>query len=321
MSEYESVHQKILSWYECNGRKDLPWRTLKEEIPYRVYISEIMLQQTQVKTALPYFYRFIQRFPDLESLSQVGEDEVLLYWQGLGYYSRAKNILKTAQICAQKYQGKLPDDFDRLLKLPGIGEYTAGAILCFGFKKSCSFWDGNIRRLLCRFFGIKISNKKILDDRAKSFLNTQNSYDHNQALLDLGALVCVPKNASCHLCPLQDFCQGKDNPAIYDQRQKMVYEDLALHFGIYINQDKIAMLRDSKSHSLFGFPEIAPTDQKSFLQLKHSRTKYRIRAYLYHIEKQPSFTQMIPLDQTHCYPMSALSLKILKKIQQDTSLT
>lgn len=164
----KQIHENILDWYELNGRKDLPWRNLNgENAPYEVYISEIMLQQTQVKTVLDrYYYPFLQKFPTLYSLSIAKIEDVLLLWRGLGYYSRARNLLESARIC----KTRLPDNINELKKLPGIGEYTAGAIACFGFNQAVSFVDGNIKRVLLRFFALENPKEKELQKYAQILL-------------------------------------------------------------------------------------------------------------------------------------------------------
>ncbi|MDX5764147.1 hypothetical protein SIK57_19525, partial [Clostridioides difficile] len=157
-----------------------------------------MLQQTQVKSVLERFYfPFLQKFPTLESLANANEDELLKAWQGLGYYTRARNLKKAALECVDKFGAKLPKDVEDLKKLSGIGAYTAGAIACFGYDQKVSFVDGNIRRVLSRLFALENPSMKELEKRAKELLNLNHAFDHNQALLDIGALVCVGKNAKC----------------------------------------------------------------------------------------------------------------------------
>ncbi len=182
------VQQRILEWYEKNGRKELPWRNLKRDgsEAYGVYVSEIMLQQTQVSRVLETFYfPFLKRFPTLQALNNAQESEVLFLWQGLGYYSRARNMRKCAQICVKDYGANLPANVQSLKQLPGIGSYTAGAIACFGFGESVGFVDSNIKRLFARLFALQNPSQKELESLAQRLLNKSASFNHNQALLDL----------------------------------------------------------------------------------------------------------------------------------------
>lgn len=309
---FEKQHKALLQWYDVCGRKHLPWRNLGfVNGSYGVYISEIMLQQTQVSSVLGYYERFLQRFPTLHSLSLASEDEVLVLWAGLGYYSRAKNLLKTAKILKEA----LPNTKEALLKLPGIGEYTAGAILCFGFGQSVAFFDTNIKRFLMRFFALQNPKEKQLQEFAQKFLNTKDSFNHNQALLDLGALVCIASNPRCNICPLYDFCQGKNDISKYTLKKQISYEQIQMHLGIFEQNGRVAMLRDEKWNHLFSFPEISPKDRQAFATLKHTRTKYKIQVLLYHLSAQPTDTQMIERDSEK-YPMSSLSLKVLKVLEK-----
>ncbi|WP_201460238.1 A/G-specific adenine glycosylase, partial [Campylobacter jejuni] len=242
--ELEKLQENLLLWYEKNGRKTLPWRNLQSQNcdeslkhidrAYGVYISEIMLQQTQVKSVLERFYfPFLQKFPTLESLANANEDELLKAWQGLGYYTRARNLKKAALECVDKFGAKLPKDVEDLKKLSGIGAYTAGAIACFGYDQKVSFVDGNIRRVLSRLFALENPSMKELEKRAKELLNLNHAFDHNQALLDIGALVCVGKNAKCRICPLYDFCQGKFHTELYPRAKKILYESLNLNLFLF----------------------------------------------------------------------------------------
>ena len=201
-------HQDLLFWYRKNARR-LPWRGTAD--PYLIWVSEIMLQQTRVETVIPYFQRWISDFPDLQSLAEADEDQVLNLWEGMGYYQRAHNLHRAAKMIAEIYQGKMPRDLKSLKDLPGIGPYTAGAIASIGFGEKTPLIDGNIRRIFCRFFNIStpIQDKEteaLLWQIAADLLPDQNVGDFNQALMELGALVCLPKNPSCSGCPLQAAC-------------------------------------------------------------------------------------------------------------------
>ncbi|MFU8788596.1 MAG: A/G-specific adenine glycosylase [Methylobacter sp.] len=202
--------QKILAWFDQHGRKDLPWQ--QELTPYRVWLSETMLQQTQVATVIPYFNAFVARFPDVASLAAAPVDEVLQLWAGLGYYARARNLHKTAQIVAE--QGRFPDTLDALLALPGIGLSTAGAILSIAFNSSQPILDGNVKRVLARFKAVSgwpgnsAINKQLWAISA-DLTPIGRVADYTQAMMDLGATVCTRSKPACPLCPLHDACLAR----------------------------------------------------------------------------------------------------------------
>lgn len=199
----------LLSWFDGHGRKNLPWQLPRS--PYRVWISEIMLQQTQVQTVIPYFTRFISRFPTLTDLANASEDEVLSLWSGLGYYSRARNIHHTAKIINEHHQGNFPMTLERLEDLPGIGPSTAAAILSQAFNQPTAILDGNVKRVLTRFFRIQgwteqAAVKRRLWELAQQCMPKERCADYTQAIMDLGALCCTNKKPNCLNCPLQQNC-------------------------------------------------------------------------------------------------------------------
>ena len=210
---------RLLAWYRRNART-LPWRGHPD--PYAVWISEIMLQQTRVETVIPYFQRWMDRFPTIRALAGSSEQNVLKLWEGLGYYSRARNLHKAAKILVEKYDGKLPRDLDVLRGLPGIGRYTVGAIASMAFGLDEPTLDGNIRRVLARVFNISLpanssAGQKSLWDLAARYLPRHRAGDYNQALMDLGATICLPKNPCCLICPLMELCEARLK-GIQDQR-------------------------------------------------------------------------------------------------------
>ncbi len=201
----------LLSWYANNARQ-LPWRD--QNNPYSTWVSEIMLQQTRVETVIPYFERWMRLFPTIRTLASAPLGEILAAWEGLGYYSRAQNIHKAAGIVVEKYAGELPVDTKKLKSLPGIGRYTAGAIASIAFGLDEPALDGNIRRVLARVFNVSEpaqspTGERILWGLAKANLPPGRAGDYNQALMDLGALVCTPRAPGCPSCPLFDQCQAR----------------------------------------------------------------------------------------------------------------
>lgn len=201
--------ERVLSWFIQHGRKDLPWQ--QDKTPYRVWVSEIMLQQTQVKTVIPYYHRFMQRFSDVNALADAPQDEVLHHWTGLGYYARARNLHKAAQIVRDDYQGLFPTDIEKVIALPGIGRSTAAAILSIASAQSHSILDGNVKRVLARYFAVDgwPGNKKVEDilwQHADSLTPQHNTDEYTQAMMDLGATICTRSKPSCDFCPLQNGC-------------------------------------------------------------------------------------------------------------------
>lgn len=203
--------QRLLHWFDRHGRKDMPWQINKT--PYRVWVSEIMLQQTQVKTVIPYYLRFMARFPDIQDLADASEDDVLHLWTGLGYYSRARNLLKTAKIVSAHFHGQFPDTLDELIQLPGIGHSTAGAILSIAFGQRATILDGNVKRVLARVHHITapINQKQteaVLWEQAVRYTPKTRAADYTQAIMDLGATVCTRSKPTCPACPLRTRCEA-----------------------------------------------------------------------------------------------------------------
>jgi A/G-specific adenine glycosylase len=203
-----NLSDELIKWYNVNKR-DLPWRNSTDA--YVIWLSEIILQQTRVEQGLPYFYRFVEKYPTVSSFAAADEGDILRLWQGLGYYSRGRNMLKTARIIQEQYNGKFPDRFDQLIKLTGIGEYTAAAISSFSSNEARAVVDGNVYRVLSRFFGIdepinSTTGKKIFQSLANELLNPQHPGLHNQAMMEFGAMLCKPKNPACGICPVSQGC-------------------------------------------------------------------------------------------------------------------
>jgi A/G-specific adenine glycosylase len=199
---------ELVQWY-LENKRDLPWRNTTNA--YIIWLSEIILQQTRVEQGLPYFNRFLERYPDVSSFAAADEDEVLKLWQGLGYYSRGRNMLKTARLVQEQYHGVFPNSYNELIKLKGIGEYTAAAIASFSANEAKAVVDGNVYRVLARYLGIyepinSTTGKKTFQNFANDFLNKKNPALHNQAMMEFGAMLCKPKNPGCGICPVHLNC-------------------------------------------------------------------------------------------------------------------
>ena len=205
---------RLLNWYR-NKKRTLPWRVPNPD-PYMVWVSEIMLQQTRVETVIPYFEKWMRLFPNIHALAGATEHDVLNTWEGLGYYSRARNLHKAAKIVVNQHAGEVPRDLEALRKLPGIGRYTLGAIASIAFDMDVPALDGNIRRVYARVFDIvepadSPAGDKSLWKLAKDHLPKGQAGDYNQALMDLGATICLPKNPRCLICPLMKMCKAREN--------------------------------------------------------------------------------------------------------------
>ncbi|MBS0358364.1 MAG: A/G-specific adenine glycosylase [Proteobacteria bacterium] len=237
----------ILKWFDKQGRKDLPWQ--KNRTAYHVWLSEIMLQQTQVTTVIAYFERFIKKFPTIQSLALADINEVLHLWTGLGYYARARNLHKTAQMVVEKYQGKFPKDILLLQELPGIGRSTAGAILAQAYQLPEPILDGNVKRVLTRFHAIredvtKAPTLKKLWDIAIEYTPQIRVTDYTQAIMDLGALICTRTKPQCSQCPLHTHCQA------YALNQQTEYPKKNIRKLKPIRQTQFLLIRNTKKEFL-----------------------------------------------------------------------
>jgi len=250
------IAARLLNWYHHLGR-DLPWRV--QASPYRTWISEIMLQQTRVETVIPYFESWMERFPDIHSLAEASEEEVLRLWEGLGYYSRARNLHAAAKEIVQEYHGLMPDDRRKLEKLPGIGRYTAAAITSIAFGLDEVALDGNVRRVLARLFDVSLPSRSneatnLFRDIAEGLLPHGQAGDFNQAMMDLGALICTPRSPLCMRCPLNDLCQAY-RLGVQDSRPVMSARPKIPHYNVtaaVIQRDGKFLIARRPSEGLLG---------------------------------------------------------------------
>ncbi len=252
----------LLRWYRRRGR-DLPWR--RDPTPYRVWLSEVMLQQTQVKTVLPYFERFLKTYPSLGDLARADPAEALSLWAGLGYYSRARNLLRAARAIDQRHGGVFPSDYQAALQLPGVGRYTAGAVLSIAYGKPLPILDGNIRRLFSRYLrldGDPASHERglwrLLEELAADPAVAPEISDFNQALMEIGALVCTPRRPSCPECPLEGACLARRS-GLVDQlpraRPKPVVRTLEFVAAVIVREGRHLMKESSGEPFPRGFRE------------------------------------------------------------------
>ncbi len=312
MEDIKQFHKNLLSWYKKCGRDHLPWRNTDDI--YHIYISEIMLQQTQVNRVMSEFYpNFLEKFPTLEILANSPIDEVLASWSGLGYYSRARNIHKTANECPNQ----LPNEMSELLKLPGIGRYTASAICSFGYHQDVSVVDTNIARVLKRYCGLIEVKDEVVWSNADKLLNHKEPRSHNLALMDLGSMVCTPTNPKCGECPFTETCKGKDDPELYTKKKKTVYESMDLFFAICIKDNQIALTKSTGKmyKGMLVLPSTDPIDENFLTTYKHSYTKYRLTVNLYKVEELDDDEIIwVNIEDIDTLPISTLTKKGLLKI-------
>lgn len=255
------LSERLLAWYTRNARR-LPWREqpgAQAHRAYAVWVSEIMLQQTRVETVIPYYTRWMELFPTLASLAQASQSEVLQAWEGLGYYSRARNLHRAAQLVMQEYSGEIPGGPDLLRRLPGVGRYTAAAIASIAFGADMAALDGNIRRVLARIFDVSIparspEGESRLWELAQEHLPAGRAGEYNQALMDLGSLICTPRLPACERCPLAEICQAR-LLGVQEQRPVKLPRRAQPHYIVtaaVIHQDGVVLIAQRPPDGLLG---------------------------------------------------------------------
>jgi len=321
------VTKKILNWYDLNKRT-LPWRknVSLEKRQYYTLVSEFMLQQTQVATVIPYFNRFIENNPDLKSLAKVQNKKLIKLWEGLGYYSRARNLKKTAQAIIKKFKGKLPDNFEDLILLPGIGNYTASAILAIAFNKPYIPLDGNIERVLKRYLYLK-KEKDIQKDnliKKKSIFGiSSRSSDYAQALMELGALICKPINPLCTQCPISKKCKSLQKKDFNLTKSIKKNKDKYFILKVYKKNQRYLLIRNTKFNflknlTIFPMEELSkPKNFNENLNFKMSNMNMNIKIqYLRNSRKfqSPYWIDEKKLDN---YMLPSFTKKIMKYLERN----
>ncbi len=310
-----ALHSRLLPWFATSGRHDLPWQ--QPITPYRVWVSEIMLQQTQVATVIPYFKRFMARFPTIADLASAPLDDVLHHWAGLGYYARARNLHRSAQLLQQHYNGQFPTTLLDMMILPGIGRSTAGAILSLALQQPHPILDGNVKRVLARTHAIDTwpgekHTQQQLWELATHYTPTQaeQAATYTQAIMDLGATVCKRVNPVCSSCPLHDICRGQTTPTVFPGRKpKKCLPTKHTHFVILQLDTDTVLLVQRPNHGIWGglwcFPEcntddiadwvqytydVQPTQVTPFAKFRHTFSHYHlaIQASVVTLEKTPT---------------------------------
>ena len=354
----ELLYQKLGEWYEQNHRI-LPWRETDD--PYKIWISEIILQQTRVAQGMEYYHRLVTRFPDIQSLADAQEDEVLLYWQGLGYYSRARNLHKAAQLMknheifhqakgekegdeAMRRKVKGEEIFAALKSMPGVGDYTAGAIASFAFNLPYPALDGNVYRVLSRLYDCEIvfdttQGKKHFRQLAEELLDREHPRLFNSAIMELGALHCVPTAPDCHTCPLNTWCKALANNTVEllpVRKPRPKVRDRYLEYTIYITPEKTTLIHQRKGNDiwkhLYEFPvqEILSLEDahsgysleakgEKILELTHvlSHQKLHARFVIKKVPELPEIpdTLVVNLSELDNYAFSRLTLNAIEKFE------
>ena len=334
--------ERLLAWFDVHGRSDLPWQHPRTR--YRVWISEIMLQQTQVTTVIGYFSKFIEQFPDLESLAQAPLDDVLAQWSGLGYYARARNLHKAAQIACEHHDGQLPDTFEDLIALPGIGRSTAGAILAQADGQRHAILDGNVKRVLARHEAVagwpgQTQVAKTLWAASERYTPETRVADYTQGIMDLGATLCTRSRPSCEACPVSDTCQAFASASVSEypgKKPKKAKPQRHVHMLVHQRRSDSAVLLTRRPAEgiwggLWSFAEVErdtdiPTRAERLPALTHKFTHFDLHIQPWRIEQRAS--QVADDDATRWVKRDELSTvgvprpveKILESLQSTRSL-
>jgi A/G-specific adenine glycosylase len=352
------LSSRLLRWYRKNKRT-LPWRDNPD--PYAVWVSEIMLQQTRVEAVIPYFERWMRLFPDIRALASASEHDVLHAWEGLGYYSRARNLHKAAKIVVEQYNGEIPRHLEELRKLPGIGRYTAGAIASIALHMNVSALDGNIKRVYARIFDIDEPvdspiGEKILWRLADENLPKGNAGDYNQALMDLGATICLPQRPRCLICPVMQLCKARQNGTQEARPVKTLKKDVPHYVhaaGVVIKRGRV-LLAQRPSKGLLGgmweFPNARVNgnpakelgkalktvynlglrvkrgadsqNKKALGAIQHTYSHFKVTVYAYECEllslSKDQHLKWVSLSELDDYPMGKIDRQIAHRITEQT---
>lgn len=310
----------LLRWYDAN-RRDLPWRRTHD--PYRIWISEIMLQQTRVAVVIERYRRFLRRFPSVRSLARAKENSVLAEWSGLGYYRRARNLHAAARVVMRERAGQFPRSVEELRTLPGVGRYTAAAVASIAFAEPVAVVDGNVDRVLGRVFKVRMSGEKAWS-AAQELLETQRPGDFNQAVMELGATICLPGQPLCGECPVRKFCKtrGRDQ----SRKLKPPQHNREIAYLLARREDSVLLARRPASYSLmpgmWELPEVIRkrSHTRPLFSLKHSITVTNYRVHVVASQRakasptrRPVPSQWVSLSKLSEVPLTGLAAKILRR--------
>lgn len=301
----DNFYLLIGDWYRQNKR-NLPWRETND--PYKIWLSEVLLQQTRVDQGMDYYHKFVRNYPTVDDLASASEEQVLKDWQGLGYYSRARNLHASSKMIAQELNSKFPENYNSILQLKGVGSYTAAAIASIAFNEQVAVVDGNVYRVLSRLFDLDLpidstEGKKKFNELANKLLPSTDPGLYNQAVMELGALVCTPRNPGCENCPVSDHCLAKANQTILERpvkSKKTKVRKRYFHYLVYSNATQLVLKKRLEKDiwlNMYDFPVIESKNDKtpefdqnpnhSFGPLKHVLSHQHIFAYFYHFNSMP----------------------------------
>lgn len=303
----ESFSHRVLLWFDQHGRKNLPWQ--RDHDAYKIWVSEIMLQQTRVETVIPYYEKFMQRFPDVSKLAESNVDEVLHHWTGLGYYARARNLHKAAKQICTMHAGKFPQNIDQVIDLPGIGRSTAAAVLALSFDQPHAILDGNVKRVLARYCAIEgwpgtRDVEQQLWQHAESLLPAKSFAEYTQAMMDLGATLCTRSKPCCDACPVQENClafaQQRQNELPTPKPSKKIPQREIVVAIIQNNEDGSVWLEKRPPTGIWGglysFPEFENTDKYEVWLNKQTK------AFLYKSQSLPVISHTFSHFRLHMHP-------------------
>ena len=316
----QSFANKVIEYYERHGRKHLPWQQSND--PYPIWLSEVMLQQTQVTTVIPYFEKFIVELPTVKHLAEASDDKVMSLWSGLGYYSRARNLHKAAKMVMQQFAGEFPKQQEQLEQLPGVGRSTAGAIASFAFGQPTAILDGNVKRVLARCYTIQgwPGHGKVLKElwyRAEQNTPKHSTAKYNQAMMDIGALICTRSSPKCEKCPLSERCLAlkQDQIALFPgKKAKKERPSKAVYWLVQINNGSV-LLYKRQPHGIWGglwsLPEIeqqetAPEHMEELAPFVHKFSHYDLHIQPLLVEKSPNIGIM-ETAQSDWFSMSTIA--------------
>jgi A/G-specific adenine glycosylase len=312
MQPVKNFAPRVLAWFDEHGRKSLPWQ--ENKTPYRVWISEIMLQQTQVTTVIPYYHKFMTSFPSVEALAQAEQDEVLAHWSGLGYYARARNMHKAAKMLVDEFDSEFPQSVEGVCELPGIGRSTAAAILSISRGVQAAILDGNVKRVLSRFHAVPTwpgekKTENAMWELAESYMPNERCGDYTQAMMDLGATLCTRSKPQCLLCPLESDCEGRQTPDPTQfpirKPKKAAKPEKSIQLLVLMNQQEQLLLEKRPQTGIWGglwsLPELA-TNESVVLHIEQRfsaqvssvipLSSFRHTFSHYHLDISPSQIQM-----------------------------
>ena len=326
----QNLTQSLLEWFDKNGR-DLPWRFKggAHPDPYVIFVSEIMLQQTTVKTVIPYFERFMKRFPNVETLASASEDEVYKYWQGLGYYSRARSMHKSAQMVVRQYDGKFPDTVKQISQMKGFGPYTIASFAALAYNLPETVIDGNVMRIMCRMYHLTDpleTIKETVKQKACKLTSKQRPADYASAIMDLGATVCTPKNPQCLRCPWQSSCLSADKSDVEQIPLRKKLDKKEMFGNVYVifnKKGEVFIHRRVEKGLLSGLYEFpwsentlfaAAVDTGKIVTHVFTHIKLTLKIYTLNAETIQTDGKFVATDDLEKYAFSTLMKKVWHKI-------